>query len=141
MLGFLTAGVLITGTAIFIRPILMLLNVPPQQLDMALSYITLLVWGMFVTLAYNLCANTLRAIGDSITPLIFLVIAAVANVVLDYLFILVFHMGVRGRRGGDTCFADAVGCALPASHPAGISDAAPCKGAFCAFKRAGSFLI
>ncbi len=96
VLGFLTAGVLITGTAIFIRPILMLLNVPPQQLDMALSYITLLVWGMFVTLAYNLCANTLRAIGDSITPLIFLVIAAVANVVLDYLFILVFHMGVRG---------------------------------------------
>ena len=69
---------------------------PPKQHEMALSYITLLVWGMFVTLAYNLCANTLRAIGDSVTPLIFLVIAAVTNVGLDYLFILVFHMGVRG---------------------------------------------
>ncbi len=96
VLGFLTAGVLITGIAIWIQPILRLLHVPPKQHEMALSYITLLVWGMFVTLAYNLCANTLRAIGDSVTPLIFLVIAAVTNVGLDYLFILVFHMGVRG---------------------------------------------
>ena len=95
-LGFLTAAVIITIVAIFIRPILTLLNVPPQQMDMALSYITPLVWGMFVTLAYNLCANTLRAIGDSLTPLVFLVIAALTNVGLDYLFILVFDMGVRG---------------------------------------------
>lgn len=96
VLGFLTAAVIVTAAAVFIRPILTLLNVPSQQMDMALSYITLLVWGMFVTLAYNLCANTLRAIGDSITPLIFLVIAALTNVALDYLFILVFDMGVRG---------------------------------------------
>ncbi|MDE7273530.1 MAG: MATE family efflux transporter [Lachnospiraceae bacterium] len=96
VLGYLTAAVIITGVAVFLRPILTLLNVPPQQLDMALSYITLLVWGMFVTLAYNLCANTLRAIGDSLTPLIFLVIAALTNVALDYLFILVFGMGVQG---------------------------------------------
>lgn len=96
VLGFLTAAVIVTAAAVFIRPILTLLNVPSQQMDMALSYITLLVWGMFVTLAYNLCANTLRAIGDSLTPLIFLVIAALTNVALDYLFILVFDMGVRG---------------------------------------------
>lgn len=95
-LGFLTAAVIITAVAVLIRPILSLLNVPPQQMEMALSYITLLVWGMFVTLAYNLCANTLRAIGDSLTPLVFLVIAALTNVGLDYLFILVFDMGVRG---------------------------------------------
>lgn len=96
VLGFLTAVVIITVVALFIRPILTLLNVPSEQMEMALSYITLLVWGMFVTLAYNLCANTLRAIGDSLTPLIFLVIAALTNVALDYLFILVFGMGVRG---------------------------------------------
>lgn len=96
VLGFSTAAVIITAAAILIRPILTLLNVPPEQMEMALSYITLLVWGMFVTLAYNLCANTLRAIGDSLTPLIFLVIAALTNVALDYLFILVFGMGVRG---------------------------------------------
>lgn len=96
VLGFSTAAVIITAAAILIRPILTLLNVPPEQMEMALSYITLLVWGMFVTLAYNLCANTLRAIGDSLTPLIFLVIAALTNVALDYLFILGFGMGVRG---------------------------------------------
>lgn len=96
LLGFVTAAVIITVIAVFLRPILTLLNVPPGQLDMALSYITLLVWGMFVTLAYNLCANTLRAIGDSITPLIFLIIAAFTNVALDYVFILVFGMGVMG---------------------------------------------
>jgi Na+-driven multidrug efflux pump len=63
---------------------------------MSLSYIKVLVWGMFVTLAYNLCANTLRAIGDSLTPLIFLIIAALSNIGLDYLFILGFNMGVKG---------------------------------------------
>lgn len=71
LLGYLTAAVIITLVSVFLRPILTLLNVPPEQLDMSHSYIALLVWGMFVTLAYNLCANTLRAIGDSITPLIF----------------------------------------------------------------------
>ena len=71
LLGYLTAAVIITLVSVFLRSILTLLNVPPEQLDMSHSYIALLVWGMFVTLAYNLCANTLRAIGDSITPLIF----------------------------------------------------------------------
>ena len=61
------------------------MNVPEEQFCMAHDYIRILVWGMFVTLAYNLCADMLRAIGDSVTPLIFLVIAAVTNIVLDYL--------------------------------------------------------
>lgn len=65
-----------------------------EQFCMAHDYIRILVWGMFVTLAYNLCADMLRAIGDSVTPLIFLVIAAVTNIVLDYLFIGGFSMGV-----------------------------------------------
>ena len=42
------------------------------------------------------CANTLRAIGDSLTPLLFLILATVSNIGLDYLFILAFHMGVQG---------------------------------------------
>lgn len=96
LLGFGTAAVVITLVAVFLRPILALLNVPQRQLDLALSYITILVWGMFVTLAYNLCANTLRAIGDSVTPLIFLVVATVINVILDHVFILIFGMGVMG---------------------------------------------
>ncbi|MBO5031055.1 MAG: MATE family efflux transporter [Lachnospiraceae bacterium] len=96
LLGFITAAIIIFLVAAFLKPILSLLNVPAQQLDMAADYITLLVWGMFVTLAYNLCANMLRAIGDSLTPLIFLIIAAATNVALDYLLILNFDMGVKG---------------------------------------------
>lgn len=95
-LGFGTAIVLITLTAVFLKPILRLLQVPADQFDMSYSYIIVLVWGMFITLAYNLCANTLRATGDSVTPLIYLVISSLANVGLDYFFILNLHLGVAG---------------------------------------------
>lgn len=95
-LGFATALVLITLTAVFLRPILTLLQVPAEQFTMAYSYIVVLVWGMYITLAYNLCANTLRATGDSVTPLIYLVIASLVNVVLDYFFILNLQLGVAG---------------------------------------------
>ena len=95
-LGYLLATVLIIGIFFFLRPILGVLHVPGEQADMAYSYISILVIGMFITLAYNLCANVLRAIGDSLTPLLFLVLASVVNVVLDYLFILAFDMGVAG---------------------------------------------
>ncbi len=96
VLGFGTAAVLIVAVALLLKPVLTLLHVPDGQLDMAYTYICILVWGMFVTLAYNLCANMLRAIGDSFTPLVFLVIASVLNVVLDYAFILGPDMGVKG---------------------------------------------
>lgn len=96
LLGFLTAAVIIVLTAVFLGPLLTLLNVPQQQFSMAESYISILIWGMFITLAYNLCANMLRAIGDAVTPLIFLIISAVLNIILDYLFILAFDMGVAG---------------------------------------------
>lgn len=95
-LGFGTAIVLITLTAVFLKPILRLLQVPADQFDMSYSYIIVLVWGMFITLAYNLCANTLRATGDSVTPLIYLVISSLVNVGLDYFFILNLHLGVAG---------------------------------------------
>ena len=95
-LGFGTAIVLITLTAVFLKPILRLLQVPAEQFDMSYYYIVVLVWGMFITLAYNLCANTLRATGDSVTPLIYLVISSLVNVGLDYFFILNLHLGVAG---------------------------------------------
>ena len=47
------------------------MHVPAEQKEMAYTYISILVLGMFVTLAYNMCANVLRAIGDSMTPLTF----------------------------------------------------------------------
>lgn len=96
VLGFTTATVVIALVAVFLRPILHLLHVPAEQMETSYSYIVVLILGMFITLSYNLCANLLRAIGDSLTPLIFLILSAVTNVVLDYWFILGLDMGVAG---------------------------------------------
>lgn len=95
-LGVLTTLALVLMLMIFLHPVLNLLHVPQTQFEMAYAYISVLIVGLFATLFYNLCANTLRAIGDALTPLIFLIVATVSNIGLDYLFILGFQMGVQG---------------------------------------------
>ena len=95
-LGVLTTLALVLMLMIFLHPVLNLLHVPQVQFEMAYAYISVLIIGLFATLFYNLCANTLRAIGDALTPLIFLIVATVSNIGLDYLFILGFQMGVQG---------------------------------------------
>ncbi len=95
-LGVLTTLALVLMLMIFLHPVLNLLHVPQAQFAMAYAYISVLIAGLFATLFYNLCANTLRAIGDALTPLIFLIVATVSNIGLDYLFILGFQMGVQG---------------------------------------------
>lgn len=94
--GVLTTLALVLMLMIFLHPVLNLLHVPQAQFEMAYAYISVLIVGLFATLFYNLCANTLRAIGDALTPLIFLIVATVSNIGLDYLFILGFQMGVQG---------------------------------------------
>lgn len=95
-LGVLTTAALVVALMIFLHPVLNLLHVPKAQYEMAYAYISVLIVGLFATLFYNLCANTLRAIGDALTPLIFLIVATVSNIGLDYLFILGFQTGVQG---------------------------------------------
>lgn len=95
-LGVLTTTVLVVALMFVLQPLLHLLNVPEEQFEMSYAYISVLIVGLFATVLYNLCANTLRAIGDSLTPLLFLILATVSNIGLDYLFILEFHMGVQG---------------------------------------------
>ena len=95
-LGVLTTLALVLMLMIFLHPVLNLLHVPQAQFEMAYVYISVLIVGLFATLFYNLCANTLRAIGDALTPLVFLIVATVSNIGLDYLFILGFQMGVQG---------------------------------------------
>ena len=95
-LGVLTTLALVLMLMIFLHPVLNLLHVPQAQFEMAYAYISVLIVGLFATLFYNLCANTLRAIGDALTPLVFLIVATVSNFGLDYLFILGFQMGVQG---------------------------------------------
>lgn len=69
----------------------------PQDLfDSASAYIRILLIGMLITMLYNALAGILRAVGDTVAPLLFLICASLLNIVLDLTFILVFHLGVRG---------------------------------------------
>lgn len=81
---------------LLLMPLLKLLNTPAEILDEAYSYVVIIILFMSVSLAYNIFSGTLRAIGNSLMPLIFLAISSVINILLDLLFIRVFHMGVQG---------------------------------------------
>ncbi|MBP5250926.1 MAG: MATE family efflux transporter [Treponema sp.] len=81
---------------VFLRPVLVILGTPPEILEGAMSYISIV--GIFsgVLFAYNFLAGMLRAIGNSFMPLIFLLLSSVLNVVLDILLITKLGMGVEG---------------------------------------------
>ncbi len=81
---------------IFMNPILHWLNVPQNIYHNAYWYIEIVVIGLITATFYNLLAGVIRALGDSKTPLYFLILASVANILLALLFIKVFNMGVPG---------------------------------------------
>jgi len=76
--------------------ILSILNISDAILSQAKSYICVILAGLIASTIYNAYAAILRAIGDSFTPLIFLVISTITNIALDYIFILWFDMNVAG---------------------------------------------
>ena len=96
LLSAISTILLTTSFLVFRRPLLTLLQVPADTMDGALSYLTVILAGIPLTMAYNLESSLLRSIGNSVTPLIFLVFSSVLNVILDYLFMGPFSMGVRG---------------------------------------------
>lgn len=87
--------VLITSQACA-RPILRVLNTPEDILGNSLLYLRIIFWGIPIIMAYNLSASILRALGDGQTPLHAMVVAAITNILLDLLFVLVFHWGIAG---------------------------------------------
>ena len=78
------------------HPVLYLLNVPENIYKDAYWYIEIIVLGLITATFYNLLASIIRALGDSKTPLYFLIIASVANIILALCFIELFNMGVAG---------------------------------------------
>ena len=78
------------------KPLLKLMNTPENIMGDAHTYIKIIYGGVVATVAYNLIASILRALGDSKTPLYFLIVSSVLNVVLDLVFIINFKMGVAG---------------------------------------------
>ncbi len=97
-LGTAISALLTVLTLIFTRDILILMQTPEEILDDAYNYIIVIFAGMSATMFYNILAGILRALGDSRSPLIFLIISALTNVVLDYVFIVVLplNLGVAG---------------------------------------------
>lgn len=81
---------------VFLPQILGILNVSDELMPEASAYISIIIAGLIATTLYNICAAILRAIGDSYTPLIFLVISNVLNIFMDYMFVLVLDKGVTG---------------------------------------------
>ena len=89
--------VVLTAIAVLTaRPLLTLLQTPANIIDDAYNYIIIIFWGIFASMLFNLLSNVVRALGDSRTPLLFLIVACVLNIVLDFVFILAFKMGVAG---------------------------------------------
>ena len=83
-------------SCLFARPLLQLLKTPTEILDVATGYTQVLCVGLLFVSLYNYASAMLRALGDSKTPLYFLIITSLLNVVLDILFVYTFRMGVFG---------------------------------------------
>lgn len=101
------AVILTVGTMLLTKPILRLMDTPEDIFKDAYDYIIIIFAGISATIFYNILAGILRALGDSKTPLYFLIISSVINIGLDLLFIIVFNMGVKGA-GWATVISQAV---------------------------------
>lgn len=96
MLGVAVSIVLTVLSVVFLPQIFSALNIPSEHYENAYAYAKIILLGMTASMAYNVCASVLRAVGDTITPLIFLIISSVLNVALDYILIAKVNMGVEG---------------------------------------------
>lgn len=79
-----------------IDPILMLMNIPAELLSDAKAYVMIITDGLFAMMAYNLLSAIMRSLGDSKTPLYFLIVSTIVNIVLALVFILCLGWGVPG---------------------------------------------
>ena len=90
-------GVAISIISALLAPFLLtMLNTPAEIFDAAVGYMQISCIGTIAVAAYNWINAVMRSLGDSKTPLIFLVVASILNITLDLLFVLVFEMGVNG---------------------------------------------
>ena len=96
VLSIIFGGAITLITVIACRPILELMQTPADIIDMSYHYIVVIFAGIPAIILYNILSAYLRSLGDSITPVIFLVLSAGLNIGLDLLFIVTFHWGVFG---------------------------------------------
>lgn len=96
---YLSLGISILITALTLPlcgPIIQWMKIPEEIYEDSYSYLFIVLAGTITTVFYNMISNTLRALGDSRLPLIYLILSSVLNIVLDYILIVFCHMGVSG---------------------------------------------
>ncbi len=94
--GLVFSAILAMLFVVLARPILTLLQVDENIMDMSVGYMRIVFCGLIFTFMYNFYASTLRALGDSSTPLYFLIISSVLNIIGDLFFVIVLKMGSNG---------------------------------------------
>ena len=108
-LSVVCAAVILCFAFAALRPILHLLNTPSEIFPITVTYLSVIFAGVPIVMAYNFLASVLRSLGDSKTPLRAMIAASICNIVLDLLFVIVFHWGVAGA-----AFATLIGQAISA---------------------------
>ena len=96
VMGSVISLILTVLGLLFLHPILRFLNVPDHLTGTARQYIFIIIAGMLATFLYDTCAASLRALGDTVTPLVILAVSVTLNIAGDLFFILVVKAGVQG---------------------------------------------
>lgn len=90
-------GTLLVIVGLCLSPVILkLMGTPEEVMPNSVLYLRIYFCGSLFNLVYNMGAGILRSVGDSIRPLIYLCVASVVNIVLDLVFVVVFHMGIAG---------------------------------------------
>lgn len=93
----IAGGLVLTVIGIVVSPtILKWMGTPPEVMENSVIYFRIFFGGSLFNLVYNMGSGILRAVGDSKRPLYYLCVSSVVNIVLDLVFVIVFHMGVAG---------------------------------------------
>ena len=109
LLSACAAVVLVAIGQAVCKPVLQLLQTPERILPTSLLYLRIIFAGIPIVTAYNLLSAMLRALGDGKTPLYAMIAASITNIVLDLVFVLVFHWGVAGAAAA-TLIGQLVSC-------------------------------
>ena len=100
---FLILSVCLTGILLcVIRPITMIMSVPEEAVSGTIAYLTICFIGIPFITAYNIISSIFRGMGDSKSPMYFIAVACIANIILDYIFIGLCHFGPAGAALGTT---------------------------------------
>jgi putative MATE family efflux protein len=97
LLAILVISTLLTLIGLVLcNPLMEMINTPANIFNDSTLYLRIYIAGLIFIFLYNICTGVFTALGDSITPLIFLIISSLGNIVLDLVFVIDFHMGVAG---------------------------------------------